>query len=95
MATRIKKVATKPAARKRVTAKKASRKNGSQAYRTLRVSTKNDPPFFSFKVTRQTIYWSVLVFFIIIMQLWILKVQSDVVTITDQLDQRLQSEANR
>jgi hypothetical protein len=35
----------------------------------------NDPGFRTFKITRQTVYWVVIVSFIIFMQLWILSLQ--------------------
>ena len=42
-------------------------------------------PFFSVHITKQTIYWSILLIFIMLMQLWILNVQLDIIKITDSL----------
>ena len=79
-----KKSATKSTAKRKTAAKKVE-----PSYKTLQV-TKNKS-FFTFKITKQTVYWTVLVAFIIFMQLWILKVQLDVVQATDTLDQQIRS----
>jgi hypothetical protein len=42
--------------------------------RSFRISP-NDPGFRTFKITRQTVYWVIIVSFIIFMQLWILSLQ--------------------
>lgn len=47
--------------------------------------TKDQPPFKTFKVTKQTVYWSILLLVIIVTQLWILKLQMDVVALTDAM----------
>ncbi len=44
-----------------------------------------DQPFLTISVTKQTIYWSILLGFIMAMQLWILKVQLEIVEITDSI----------
>jgi hypothetical protein len=79
-----KKSATKSTAKKKVTAKRAA-----QGYKTLQLA--DNKSFFTFKITKQTVYWTILVAFIIFMQLWILKVQLDVVQATDNLDQQINS----
>jgi hypothetical protein len=40
-------------------------------------------PFFAVHITRQTIYWSALLIFIMLLQLWILNIQLDIIQITD------------
>ncbi len=77
----VKKVSKKPT-------KKAAQRS-TREYKTLHVS-KAKQPFLSFKFTRQTLYWTILVAFVIVMQLWILKAQNDVVQTTDQLQLQLQ-----
>ncbi len=47
--------------------------------RSFRIS-KEDSAFTTFKITRQTIYWTILICFIIFVQLWILKLQIEVST---------------
>jgi len=42
-------------------------------------------PFFSVHITKQTIYWSILLIFIMLMQLWILNLQLDIIKITDSV----------
>lgn len=79
-------MATKKPQAKRTTKtpakKRASKKN--EEMKSFRVA-KDQPPFKSFKVTKQTVYWSILLLVIIATQLWILKLQMDVVTLTDAL----------
>ena len=58
----------KPVATKKAAAAKTT------PVRSFRVSP-NDPTFKTFKITRQTVYWVVIVSFIIFMQLWILSLQ--------------------
>ena len=71
-------VATKttPATRKKTTAKKQSQ------MKSFRLS-REDRSFTDFRITRQTVYWVILVAFIIFVQLWILKLQVEVVTLLD------------
>lgn len=52
--------------------------------KTLRIS-RSAQPFMTTRVTRQTAYWSILLAFILVMQLWILKIQLDVIQITDSI----------
>jgi len=40
-------------------------------------------PFLTFRITRQTVYWTVLLFIILTLELWILSMQLDVIHITD------------
>ncbi|MDB5160318.1 MAG: hypothetical protein JWO99_581 [Candidatus Saccharibacteria bacterium] len=73
--------AKKPAKKtthKRVASKKSSRMKSFKLY-------KDDKPFTTFRITKQTVYWSILLIFIIITQLWILKVQLDISNLTNAL----------
>lgn len=45
--------------------------------------TRDQPPFTTFKITRQTVYWVILVAFIVFVQLWILKLQMEVATLIE------------
>jgi len=47
--------------------------------------------FNTFQITRQTVYWVILVAFILFAQLWILKLQIDVATLLDIQQQQLMS----
>ena len=42
-------------------------------------------PFMTFRITRQTVYWSVLLIIVMILELWVLKLQLDVIHITDSI----------
>lgn len=75
--TTVKKAAPKKPATKKKPAKKADN------YHSFKVSS-NEAPFTSFRVTRQTVYWVVLIAFIIFAQLWILKLQIEVAQVIDQ-----------
>ncbi len=70
-------VARKPATKRKVTAKKPA------PMRSFHVA-EDYPPFRSFKITRQTVYWLILLCVIIFAQLWILKVQYEVLYLLDQ-----------
>jgi hypothetical protein len=60
--------------KKTVVSKKASKEVVAPKMRSLRVSP-NNPGFRTFKITRQTVYWVIILSFIIFMQLWILSLQ--------------------
>ena len=83
----VKKTTPKKKAVKKTPAKKAASKKSSakaeQAYNSFKVSS-NQTPFTNFRVTRQTVYWVVLIAFIIFAQLWILKLQIDVANLIDE-----------
>lgn len=64
------------APRKKAAAKKQP---SMQSFRIAR----EDRSFTDFRITRQTVYWVILVAFIIFVQLWILKLQVEVVTLLD------------
>jgi len=81
--------AKKSTVKKTSVAKKAPIKHAAS---TKKVSTKavpavrsfhvapNTPSFGTFKITRQTVYWVIIVSFIIFMQLWILSLQMETST---------------
>ena len=73
-------VVSKKAAPRKTTTKRAPAK--SAEVRSFKVS-KNNPPFTSFQITRQTVYWIILVSFIIFAQLWILKLQVEVASLIE------------
>lgn len=82
--TRKTSVAKRPATRsKKTTAKKAE-------MRSFHVA-KDVPPFATFHVTRQTLYWTILVAFIVFAQLWILSLQVEVATLLDAQQVQLES----
>lgn len=96
MATTKKAAVKKPAARKApvvkkavakapVTKKTAARKSANSAASMQSFRVYREPaPFTTFKITRQTVYWILLVSFIIFVQLWIIKLQIEVANLVDQ-----------
>ena len=85
----VKTPTAKPVAKK-TTARKAPKKaEQMQSFRVYR----SDDSFTNFRITRQTVYWVILIAFIIFAQLWILKLQFDIsdlliqqqASLTDQL----------
>jgi hypothetical protein len=74
-------VATKKAAPKRKTAAKQTRITEKEM-RSFRVYAEPDP-FTSMRFTRQTFYWLILAVFIIFVQLWIVQLQLEVVSIME------------
>jgi hypothetical protein len=69
---------TKTVARKKVTAKKPAPMRSFRVY-------KSTEAFTTFKFTRQTLYWIILLGFIVITQLWILKIQMDIALLAAEL----------
>ncbi|NTW61248.1 hypothetical protein HGB24_00985 [Candidatus Saccharibacteria bacterium] len=49
------------------------------------VLMKEKTPFMSRRITMQTVYWAVLLAYILLLSLWILKIQIDTQTILDKL----------
>lgn len=43
---------------------------------------KEEKPFVRVQLSRQTLYWTILLAFIIVTQLWILKIQLDIANLT-------------
>jgi len=65
--------------KKSVTTKKVTKKAVAQSpeVRSFKVA-KSSQKFTDFKLSRQTIYWIILIAFIIFAQLWIIKLQVDI-----------------
>lgn len=80
----VKKAPVKKApVKKKATAKKTTSKAASAAsMKSFRVS-RDEHSFTNFQITRQTVYWIILVAFIIFVQLWILKLQLEVAILID------------
>lgn len=81
-------VAKKPA--KKV-ARKTTKRTSSPKSRKKTAELKSFRPysesnFLQFKISRQTVYWTILVAFIIFVQLLILKTQFEVIEATDALN---------
>jgi len=70
-----KRVATKKVANKKVVSKpKKSVTKRSSRYESLK-STDSQLPFMTFQITKQTFYWTALLVFILLVQVWALNVQ--------------------
>jgi len=72
-------VAKKAPVKRTTAASKASAKATADKMRSFHVAP-NNPSFSTFKITRQTVYWVIIVSFIIFMQLWILALQMETST---------------
>ncbi|MFZ2125173.1 MAG: hypothetical protein WA087_03315 [Candidatus Saccharimonadales bacterium] len=79
----VKKTAPKKVV-KRVAAFKTVRRAKTRAVKSFAVASERQP-FVAFKVTDQTIYWSILLGYILLLSLWILKIQIDTQTIIDKI----------
>lgn len=73
---------------KKPAAKKAVKKSEVKSFRVAR----DQPSFTTFRLTRQTLYWVILVSFIIFAQLWIISLQVEVATLLDAQQAQLQEE---
>jgi hypothetical protein len=70
---------TKKVAHKSAATKRAAQMKSFHLY-------KDDRPFTSTQVTRQTVYWTILLIVIMVLQLWILKVLLDIADMTATLN---------
>jgi hypothetical protein len=68
---------------KKVTSKHAASKK-SAPMKSFRMY-KEEKPFVRVRLSRQTLYWTILLAFIIVTQLWILKIQLDIANLTAAL----------
>lgn len=76
----------KTAAKSTKTRKSRASKAEMQSFRVVKESI----PFTSFRITRQTVYWVILVAFIIFAQLWIINLQVEVASLIDAQQTQLQ-----
>ncbi len=74
--------AKKSSAKKRVTSKRNVSTKKAAQMRTLRIAP-NQPGFMTVQLSRQTLYWAVLLIFIILMQLLILNAQIGAINATN------------
>lgn len=85
-----KKAPAKKSATARTHKKTPTKKASTQELRSFRLA-KDEPPFKTFRISRQTVYWVILVCFIIFAQLWIIKLQIDVSNLIELQQNELQS----
>jgi hypothetical protein len=88
-ATGVKKSVAKKPSVKSTVKRKASTRKKSVAMQSFRIA-QDVPAFTTFQITRQTIYWIILVSFIIFAQLWILQLQIEVASLLDAQQTQLQ-----
>jgi type VI protein secretion system component VasF len=67
------------------TAKKSSRKSKKAIKLESFKVSKEPTPFMSFKITRQTIYWLILLVLIVALSLWVLSIQINTSNILDSI----------
>lgn len=93
-ATTAKKPAVKKAPAKAVASKTTVRTVKKAAPRTAKKTTtmmsfhatRQAEPFFTFRVTHQTIYWLILAFIVVGLAVWVLSISIRVQNIYDQID---------
>jgi hypothetical protein len=73
------------ATKKRTAPKKTTRSRSKSSDMPSFKIVKDTIPFTSTKFTRQTFYWIILVGLIVFLQLWIIKLQTDVGNLTNTL----------
>ncbi|HWT39797.1 MAG TPA: hypothetical protein VN081_00775 [Dongiaceae bacterium] len=80
-------------ATKKPPVKHAAKKRLSKKYPKMRSFhvAKDVPPFTTFRFSRQTVYWLILIAFISVSQLWILSLQLQIATLIDQQQSTIQS----
>lgn len=66
-------------------AKSSPKRAKAPVMRSFRVA-QAEAPFFTFKLTKQTLYWLVLSAVVVAFTLWILKLQSDIEDIYNSID---------
>ena len=91
MAT-TKKMTKKPAAKKaparsaaKTTVKRVSRPSKTVAMRSFAPARPSEP-FFTFRITHQTLYWLVLAGIVLLLGLWVVNINTKVQRIYDQID---------
>ena len=65
--------------------KPAAKKTTTKALRSFRPSAPTEP-FFTFRITRQTIYWLILSVIIVGLAAWVIQLSVQVQAIYDQID---------
>lgn len=89
MATKKAKKAAKPASAKAV--KKVSKPAVKKAVKSKAVAVKHfdivaeQTPFMTFKITRQTILWSALLVYVLLLSIWILNLQMQTLDIITKI----------
>ena len=78
--TTAKKVTT----RKKSVKKSSPKKVKNVSLKSFKISPET-APFISFRITDQTVYWSILLILILGLALWILKIQVDISNILDSI----------
>ncbi len=61
-----------------------------QAMKSFKIYREKQP-FLTTSITTQTVYWSILLIFVMLLQVWILNIQLDVIAVTDSLSVNTQS----
>ena len=69
---------------KKTVPKKTTHKSHKKSLESFKVG-KDTKPFVSFRVTDQTIYWSILLIMILVLALWILQIQINITDIIDNI----------
>ena len=87
MAIKKKKVAPKKVTAKKTKVSSSIFNDGARFHPKSFEIAESPRPFMTFRITRQTVYWIILLAFISALTLWILKLQLDVLSILNSLNQ--------
>jgi len=78
-------VKAKAKAKKVAVKKSAPRKARKVSLESFKVA-RESAPFVSFRITDQTVYWSILLIMILVLALWVLQIQVDISEILDNIN---------
>lgn len=84
-ASKVKTTKKLPSTRMRTSKVKSTSKKKPTQMKSFRIA-KPEEPFFTFRITRQTVYWLVLSFAILIIGIWVAAINLRVQSIYDQID---------
>ena len=71
-------------AKKKTARKAASKKSKNTSLKSFKLG-QEPAPFITFRITEQTVYWSMMLILILILALWILQLQIDVSDILNNI----------
>lgn len=90
MATKKTTTKKSPAPKKQSTVRKSTRKKSSSSPASIITSRirleREETAFFTFRITRQTLYWLMLGAVVLLFTVWLMQLQSDIQDLYDQID---------
>lgn len=80
--TAVKRAPAKAASKTKVTRKAVPKQSGMQSFHRAPAPT----PFFTFELTKQTLYWAILCAIVLALGVWVMSLNIQVQKIYDQID---------